>query len=170
MDRYQRRRQIGRAAGRDPGLQGTARLRCQRAFAAPDDQSVIKERFFLDKADPNTIYDEITVIDHGLTQPWTITKKASRKPNVRPNWHTENCAEENFLGQDRHRALLLERGRQSDARPRKIRPPPDLEIFQADPEVRIHSVGHPGLDPRVYSRRKKMDCRVIRACTPVFAG
>jgi len=35
------------------------------------------------------------VIDHALTQPWTITKKASRKPNVRPNWHTENCSEEN---------------------------------------------------------------------------
>jgi hypothetical protein len=60
-----------------------------------DNQSVIKERFFLDKADPNTIYDEITVLDHALTQPWTILKKASRKPNVRPNWHTEACSADN---------------------------------------------------------------------------
>jgi hypothetical protein len=27
-----------------------------------------------------------------------------------------------------------------------------------------------GLDPRVHPFRKKMDCRVIRAFTPVFAG
>jgi hypothetical protein len=60
-----------------------------------DNQSVINERFFLDKADPNTIYDEITVHDHGLTQPWTVLKKASRKPGARPKWHTEACSEDN---------------------------------------------------------------------------
>src|SRR5258708_30889570 len=60
-----------------------------------DNQSIIKERFFLDKADPNTIYDEITGFDHALTQPGTMLKKASRKPNVQPKRPTEHCSEDN---------------------------------------------------------------------------
>jgi hypothetical protein len=35
------------------------------------------------------------VHDHGLTQPWTVLKKASRKPGARPKWHTEACSEDN---------------------------------------------------------------------------
>jgi hypothetical protein len=36
-----------------------------------DNQSVFKERIFLDKANANLLHDEITVIDHALTRPWT---------------------------------------------------------------------------------------------------
>ncbi len=36
-----------------------------------DNQSVFKERFYLDKNDPNLLHDEITVIDNALTRPWT---------------------------------------------------------------------------------------------------
>src|SRR5262245_40378634 len=36
-----------------------------------DNQSIFKERFHLDKADPNILHDEITVIDHALTRPWS---------------------------------------------------------------------------------------------------
>src|SRR5215467_7950548 len=36
-----------------------------------DNQSVFKERIYLDKADPNLLHDEITVIDNALTRPWT---------------------------------------------------------------------------------------------------
>jgi len=32
---------------------------------------VIKERIYLDKADSNTLVDEITTIDNALTRPWT---------------------------------------------------------------------------------------------------
>ncbi len=45
-----------------------------------DNQTVVKERIYLDKADPNMLYDDITVIDHALTRPWTITKKYVRNP------------------------------------------------------------------------------------------
>ena len=45
---------------------------------ARDNQSVIKERFHLDKNDPNTIYDDITVFDHALTRPFSLTRKAVR--------------------------------------------------------------------------------------------
>ncbi len=35
-----------------------------------DGEAVIKERIYLDKADPNTLLDEITVLDHALTRPY----------------------------------------------------------------------------------------------------
>ena len=39
-----------------------------------DGRTVIKEKIYLDKKDPNTLYDEITVIDDALTRPWTALK------------------------------------------------------------------------------------------------
>src|SRR5262250_1616556 len=39
-----------------------------------DNQSIFKERFYRDKADPKIIHDEVTVIDHALTRPWTVDK------------------------------------------------------------------------------------------------
>src|SRR6266566_3439028 len=60
-----------------------------------DNQSVFKERFYLDKADPNILHDEITVFDHALTRPWTVDKKYLRNPHPRPNWIEHICAENN---------------------------------------------------------------------------
>src|SRR5215471_10365882 len=39
-----------------------------------DNQSIFKERFYLDRANSNILHDKITVIDHALTQPWTVDK------------------------------------------------------------------------------------------------
>jgi len=58
---------------------------------ADDNQTVVKERIFLDKSNPNILYDRITVIDHALTQPWTITKKAERNLDPRPEWISQIC-------------------------------------------------------------------------------
>lgn len=60
-----------------------------------DNQAIIKERIYLDKADPNTLYDEITVIDHALTRPYSKKQKATRNPNPRPVWHSDVCSENN---------------------------------------------------------------------------
>jgi hypothetical protein len=49
-----------------------------------DNQSTFKERFFLDKSDPNLLHDEITVFDHALTRPWSVDKTFRRNPNPRP--------------------------------------------------------------------------------------
>src|SRR5262249_41911644 len=38
-----------------------------------DNQTVVKERIYQDKADPNLLRDQITTFDHALTSPWTIT-------------------------------------------------------------------------------------------------
>jgi hypothetical protein len=59
-----------------------------------DAQTVVKERFYLDKSNPDTLYDRITVEDHALTHPWTITKTMKRGKN--PIWVESICAEGNI--------------------------------------------------------------------------
>jgi len=58
-----------------------------------DNQSVFKERIDLDKSDPNVLHDEITVTDHALTRPWTVTRDYSRVKDQRPAWLQFACAE-----------------------------------------------------------------------------
>jgi hypothetical protein len=93
-----------------------------------DSQSVIRERIFQDKADPNILYDEITTIDHALTRPWTATKKYRRVQNPRPVWHESVCAENNphveIAGQG---YMLSADGLLMPAK--KDQPPPDLRYF-----------------------------------------
>src|ERR1700674_2455417 len=60
-----------------------------------DDQAVIKERIAIDKTDRNLLRDEITVIDHALTRPWTVTRTYRRNPDPQPEWNEEACAEGN---------------------------------------------------------------------------
>jgi hypothetical protein len=96
---------------------------------ARDNQSVIKERFHLDQADRNTIYDEITVVDHALTRPWSITRKAVRDPNPRPAWRTEECPADNTwvrIGKDAY--YMSADGNLMPTR--KDQAPPDLKYFK----------------------------------------
>ena len=58
-----------------------------------DNQSILKERIFLDKTNPDILHDEFTVIDHALTRPWTTTKSYRRDRNVL--WVEDNCPENN---------------------------------------------------------------------------
>jgi hypothetical protein len=94
-----------------------------------DNQTVVKERIYLDKNDSKVMYDEITTIDHALTQPWTVTKKYTRNPDPRPDWIEEVCSENNphvkiqgdnyFIGADGH-LMPSKRGQE----------PPDLRYFK----------------------------------------
>src|SRR6266571_4570220 len=94
-----------------------------------DGRTVIKERIYLDKADPNFLHDEITVTDNALTRPWTVTKNYRRVAAKGPIWWREDvCAENNvhvvigkedyFLSAD---GLLMPT--------KKDQPPPDLKYF-----------------------------------------
>jgi hypothetical protein len=60
-----------------------------------DNQTIIKERIYLDPANKDTLYDEITVIDHALTRPWSTKKKYVRNADRNPVWHESVCAEGN---------------------------------------------------------------------------
>jgi len=43
-----------------------------------DNNTVIRERIFLDKSNPDVLVNEITVTDSALTRPWTVTKTYRR--------------------------------------------------------------------------------------------
>jgi len=57
-----------------------------------DNQAVVKERIFLDQADPDVLRDEMTVIDHALTRSWTVTRSYHRERN--PSWMETICGED----------------------------------------------------------------------------
>ena len=58
-----------------------------------DNQSTFKERFYLDKNNPNILHDEITVFDNALTRPWSVDKTFRRNSNSYLNWDEINCNE-----------------------------------------------------------------------------
>ena len=58
-----------------------------------DNETVIKERIYLDKADPNLLHDAITTVDHALTRPWTVTRSYRRDRDA--EWTEHLCAESN---------------------------------------------------------------------------
>jgi hypothetical protein len=102
------------------------------AMSAPlhsDNQSVIKERLYLDSADRNLMHDEITVIDHSLTRPWTVNKLDRRDPNPRPVWVEDDCAESNAWVQIGKESYYLS-GERELMPAKKDQPPPDLRYFK----------------------------------------
>jgi hypothetical protein len=93
-----------------------------------DGQTVIKERIYRDKTDPNVLYDEITSIDHALTRPWTVLKKYSRSRDPRPVWRESVCADDN------NHVEIAKEGYMRSAEgllmpTRRNQPPPDLKYF-----------------------------------------
>jgi hypothetical protein len=96
-----------------------------------DNQSIVKERIFLDKSNPEILHDEITLIDHAYTRPWTVLKSYPRYKNPGPvGWPEEVCAEaqtwislgdqDYFLSSDGHLMPT-----------KKDQPPPDLRYFKS---------------------------------------
>ena len=70
-----------------------------------DNQSVFKERIYLDKTDPNILHDEITVIDNALTRPWTVDKRYVRNADPLAEWFESVCIEYNaqiFIGKENY--------------------------------------------------------------------
>jgi hypothetical protein len=91
-----------------------------------DNQTVVKERIYLDKADRNILRDDITVIDNGLTRPWSVTRKYKRVSN--PYWADYHCGEGNqqvMIGKENY--MVSADGYLMPVR--KDQPPPDLKNF-----------------------------------------
>jgi hypothetical protein len=94
-----------------------------------DNESTFKERFHLDKSDPNLLHDEITVFDHALTRPWSVDKTFRRDPDQRPSWARTSCVEGNhqvFIGKENY--FLSGDGLLMPAK--KDQSPPDLKYFK----------------------------------------
>jgi hypothetical protein len=91
-----------------------------------DDAAVIKERLFVDHADAEVMRDEVTVIDHALTRPWTVTRTYQHVRDAK--WLEYVCAEDNHnlvIGKDDY--LVSQDGFLMPTR--KDQGPPDLRYF-----------------------------------------
>jgi hypothetical protein len=94
-----------------------------------DGQTVIKERIHLDAADANTLVDEITILDHALTRPYTKIQKVTRNKNPKPAWHSDVCSEDNTwvkIGNEPY--YLSADGKLMPSK--KGQQPPDLTYFK----------------------------------------
>jgi hypothetical protein len=126
----------GRGDGRnDTLLVETRALKGPRVFDSSgipfhkDNQTVIKERIYREPADPDLLFDEMTVVDHALTRPWTVTKKYRRAQGERPFWRETVCAEHNeHVEIAREGYMLSADGYLMPTR--KDQPPPDLRYFK----------------------------------------
>jgi hypothetical protein len=58
-----------------------------------DNQTVVKERIALDGKNPDVLHDQITLIDHAFTQPWTVTRSYKRHRDL--SWGEYSCGENN---------------------------------------------------------------------------
>jgi len=96
---------------------------------ADDGQSIFKERMYRDKINPRILHDEMTIIDHAFTRPWTVDKRYILNRDPHPDWiefyNTEDNAhikvgkEIYFLSWD---GLLMPA--------KKNQQPPDLRYFK----------------------------------------
>ena len=88
-----------------------------------DNQTIIKERFYLDNANHDLLHDEVTTFDHALTRPWTVTRHYLREHS--PIWLEFDCTENNnhvVIGKESY--FLSSDG---DLMPtRKDQPPPEF--------------------------------------------
>jgi hypothetical protein len=95
-----------------------------------DNQTIIKERVSLDAKDANVLHDEITLIDHAFTQPWTVTRNYKRHRDLPPAEYS--CGENNEHVFIHNEAYFLS----SDGYlmpTRKDQPPPDPRYFNVPP-------------------------------------
>ena len=94
-----------------------------------DNQSIFKERIYVDRTDPNLLHDEFTVIDHALTRPWSVDKRYIRRPSPHPEWVETYCTEGTalvFIGSEAY--YVSGDGKLMPTK--KDQPAPDLSYFK----------------------------------------
>ena len=92
-----------------------------------DNETIVRERIYLDKSDAEVMHNEITIIDHAFTRPWTVDKRYRRIRNVM--WYEDNCNENNnhvIIGKENY--FMSGDGYLMPAR--KGQSPPDLRYFR----------------------------------------
>jgi hypothetical protein len=92
-----------------------------------DNQTVVRERLYLDKNNNDLLHDDITTIDHAFTHPWSVLKTYTREHN--PRWAEYSCeppAGSVFIGLDEYRVS-------PDGKLKPLydtQPAPDLRYFK----------------------------------------
>ena len=111
------------------GLKGPRTFEMTGIPMHEDNQTVITERIYLDKTDPNVLHDEITTIDHALTRPWVVTKDYRRTPTNEPIWWSETVCAENNVHVNVGDEVYYLSGEGFLMPSKKDQPPPDLRYF-----------------------------------------
>ncbi len=94
-----------------------------------DNQSVFKERFFVDRNNPDIMHVLTTVIDNALTRPWTSDRQYMRVAEKVVQWPETWCQEGNHnivIGKENY--LLRSDGLLMPTK--KNQEPPDLRYFK----------------------------------------
>jgi hypothetical protein len=109
------------------GLRGPRSFDSSGVPVHADNATVVEERIHLDPGKPDVMYDDMTVLDHALTRPWSVRRTYRRERH--PVWLETICgevepqvrigAEDYFVTYD---GVLLPT--------RKDQPPPDLRNFK----------------------------------------
>jgi hypothetical protein len=92
-----------------------------------DNQTLIKERIYRDKQNPEIIHDVMTTLDHALTRPWTVDK--TYRPSTDRHFVQNICSVGNnhvVIGKEAY--YLSAEGLLMPAK--KDQPPPDLRYFK----------------------------------------
>ena len=129
-----------------------------------DNQAVIKERIYLDKADRNKLYDEITVFDQCPDAAVFQEADGTRNPDPRPVWHSDVCSENNphiRIGNEPY--YLSADGKLMPSK--KNQAPPDLSYFKRRRgDTRGHRADHsPGAGfNQIAAGCRRARCRAAR--------
>ena len=92
-----------------------------------DNQTVVRERLFIDKSDREVMHNIISIFDHAFARPWTVDKRYRHIREV--SWFEDNCNENN------HHVVIGKQNYYTSADgylmpARKDQPPPDLRYFK----------------------------------------
>ena len=131
-----------------------------------DNKTVIKERIYLDKANPNLLHNDITVIDDALTRPWSVQKTYRRNANPHPTWIEYICAEGQQLVRIGNDSYMLS----GDGYLMPIQKGPEAagpEIFQPGAEVTVMQLPQ---EPTFASPASPAGCLVQRRTPMLFRG
>src|SRR5262249_10974774 len=108
------------------GFKGPRTLDADGLPLHKDNQTVVKERIYLDQANRDRLKAEITTIDNAFTRPWTVTRHYTRERN--PVWPQYLCTEgNNHISIGTHVYFRSADGHLMPTA--KDQPPPDLRYF-----------------------------------------
>jgi len=89
---------------------------------ADDNDTIVMERLYLDKSDPNILHNEMTTIDNSLTRPWSAITDYHRNPNV--VWREDACLANPYVTIGKQVYMLSADGRLMPLKKNQL--PPDL--------------------------------------------
>jgi hypothetical protein len=109
------------------GMKGPRALDVNGLPLHSDNQTIVTERIFLDQTNHDFLHNQITVIDHAYTRPWTVMRDYRREAN--PNWVENNCAGGNHYVLIRNETYFI--SADGHIMPtKKDQPVPELQNFE----------------------------------------